>query len=300
MTTGHCVRLGLAASALAVLAPVLARAQAAGQDKAIWLLYRPVLGRDAKDPEMQLFKGLRRGMSCEQARAAVQTQAPCITTSDGGTILMVPELSGALIKTAMVNFDKDGGLSSGQFVVAPQVPAETFQATASSMMNEKWGAYSPGAKDPTQRVWKFPRGAALLAMTKDGPRIVYMPPPGPPAAAGAAAPAPAGAPAAAGAAAPTGAVSDVVGTWALDVAHTKSMRDGNTAGALKTVTFLPDGTWRAAMVFKGVWKRKGGGIVVTYDPAGHRVDEPALMSGAYLKFPSPAEAKQFAYLKKTN
>jgi hypothetical protein len=90
---------------------------------------------------------------------------------------------------------------------------------------------------------------------------------------------------------------EVVGTWSLDEEASKAKPDGNTAGLMKTVTIKEDGTFEAMFGTKGKWKIEAGKVLVTYDNSA-RSNEEATMDGALLKFPAPAMAGKFCYLKK--
>jgi hypothetical protein len=92
---------------------------------------------------------------------------------------------------------------------------------------------------------------------------------------------------------------DVVGKWGLDEAKSKAATDGNTAGLMAEVTIKADGTFEAMYGTKGTWKIGGGKLLVTFDTnKGFRKDEEAKMDGEFLKFPAPAMAGKFCYLKK--
>ncbi len=126
--------------------------------------------------------------------------------------------------------------------------------------------------------------------------------PGKPAAGGAAKAAVSAAPAAAVAAgSPLGAMTaqSIAGAWALDEAFSKQAADGNTAGLMKRVTVMADGTFVAMYGIKGKWKIAEGRLLVTYDgSAGARSDELAAVSGAYVKWPSPSDRRKFCYMRK--
>ena len=89
---------------------------------------------------------------------------------------------------------------------------------------------------------------------------------------------------------------DAVGKWGLDEAKSGAAPDGNTAGLMKDVTISADGTFAALYGTKGTWKVAGGKLLVTYANSG-RKDETASLDGDHLKFPAPAMAGKFCYLK---
>ncbi|MBI2339674.1 MAG: hypothetical protein HYU99_04820 [Deltaproteobacteria bacterium] len=90
---------------------------------------------------------------------------------------------------------------------------------------------------------------------------------------------------------------DVVGEWSMDAEKSAGAPDGNVAGLMSKVTIKSDGTFEAMYGTKGKWKSEGGKVLVTYDNSA-RSGEEASMDGTFLKFPSPAMAGQFCYLKK--
>lgn len=90
---------------------------------------------------------------------------------------------------------------------------------------------------------------------------------------------------------------DVVGKWGLDEEKSKSAADGNTAGLMKDVSINENGTFEAMYGTKGAWKVEAGKVLVTYENS-FRQNEEVAIDGDYLKFPSPAMAGKFCYLKK--
>ncbi|MBI4412129.1 MAG: hypothetical protein HY541_06575 [Deltaproteobacteria bacterium] len=90
---------------------------------------------------------------------------------------------------------------------------------------------------------------------------------------------------------------DIVGEWALDAEKSASVPGGNVVGLMSKVTVKNDGTFEALHGTKGKWKVEEGKVLVTYENSA-RSDEEASMDGTFLKFPSPALAGQFCYLKK--
>lgn len=91
--------------------------------------------------------------------------------------------------------------------------------------------------------------------------------------------------------------AQLVGAWEMDKAQSQSAADGNTAGLMEKVAIKEDGTFEALYGTKGTWKIAGGKVTVNY-PNSFRGDEAASLEGNYLKFPSPAMAGKFCYLKK--
>jgi hypothetical protein len=66
---------------------------------------------------------------------------------------------------------------------------------------------------------------------------------------------------------------------------------------MKNVEIKAGGAFEAMYDMKGTWKIKDGKLLVSW-ANNPRTDEPAMMDGEYLKFPAPAMAGKFCYLKK--
>lgn len=91
---------------------------------------------------------------------------------------------------------------------------------------------------------------------------------------------------------------DVVGQWAIDMDKSKAAADGNTAGLMAAVTVKDDGTFEALYGIKGTWKVDGGKFLVSYDNDFEK-DRPGSIDAGFFKFPAPAMAGRFCYLKKS-
>ena len=175
----------------------------------------------------------------------------------------------------------------------------------------------PGATKPWVAFFPVPKGASGMKLIatdlkfRDAARAELPLPdalPGKPATATAAAPAPQAAPQAAAPPppdTPAGAplkeitTSSVAGVWTLDEPFSKQAADGNTAGLMKRVTVMPDGTFVAMYGIKGKWKVTGGKFLITFDgSAGTRSDEVAALTGNHVKWPSPSDRRKFCYMRK--
>jgi hypothetical protein len=155
--------------------------------------------------------------------------------------------------------------------------ADSMAAVAKLLMelegNTRWSA--------VRETWKKDREGWVRRVAAIGPP--------------ASAPAPAAA-VAAPAANPGGALTadSVLGTWKLDVAHSKAAADGNTAGLMGRVVLRPDGSFEALYGTKGTWKLTKGKLIVRYETVAE--DRPAILDGKHLKFPAPAQSDKFCYL----
>jgi hypothetical protein len=105
-----------------------------------------------------------------------------------------------------------------------------------------------------------------------------------------------GAGASAGGGGSSGVGGGFVGTWAMDP-KSKTAPDGNTAGALKSLTIKADGSFEASFGIGGTWKMDGDKMMVAYSsmPSKFRAAE---RDGALLKFPAPSGEAKFVYLSK--